>query len=773
MLVLVIWATLFAPQIFSSQVFVIGDAAIYRPFAEFSRARWLEQHERTFWNPYVVLGIPAPPSLADPRPQYLPGLIIDAYERIRMPHAWPLAGPLLAHLAGMLATAALARRLWRVDSLGATWAAAAWGLMPGLLIPFAFGHDAQFVSASLLPVVMLSTSVATGSRGNGALAGGLALALALGIQCLTGHPQIVVVSAVSATVLAAFEVLRAREPRRLLIFAGAALLGAAVAAALWWPAFLYATHTFRGEGVILSEVARYSLAARDLLTLVWPRAVGFGGETYWGGLGSTDYSPYLGATVVALAFWAWMAQPRRRPSHAWLLAGLTFIAVLMSLGTNLDPVYSFLHRNVPLWSHFRIPFYGLIVAQLAMALLSARVFETTRNPSASDLPGPVTRSIVGMGSGIAILIGVGLSTGLLSGIYGGWLRSERPDMTARIVDLAASAGSDLILRALLVGLSAAVLVWSARRVRGARALRWGLVALLALDLGSMSVPFLVRSSGPASLLAPPPAPEIARLTARESAARALSVRKARPGPTGAPYSEALSNFWISWRARSITGVHGALPSTWREVYANKLADNPHVLRAFGLVYFGCDDDGQVDPRVAQRVTPEGTEPVYRFAGALGRLYAVPKVVASRNDVETATMLTDSLFFPESVAVASSPAAAGLYPGSRGCRLRWMEDGPDRLAFETDSPESAFVVVADTHFPGWEARVDDREIPIHRVDLVLRGLALPAGRHRVEMSYVPEGWIPAMWTTRAALATWIGLGLLFLVAGRRRGSVAVP
>src|SRR5205085_1265590 len=66
--IVIVWATLFAPQLFRSRVFVLGDAVAFRPFAELSRARWTALHERTFWNPYVFCGIPAAPSLADSRP---------------------------------------------------------------------------------------------------------------------------------------------------------------------------------------------------------------------------------------------------------------------------------------------------------------------------------------------------------------------------------------------------------------------------------------------------------------------------------------------------------------------------------------------------------------------------------------------------------------------------------------------------------------------------------------------------------------------------------
>ena len=81
LVIVVTWALVFSAQLFAGRVFMLGDARVFRPFAEFSRARWHETHERTTWNPYVFAGIPATASLADPRPQYLPGALIDLYER--------------------------------------------------------------------------------------------------------------------------------------------------------------------------------------------------------------------------------------------------------------------------------------------------------------------------------------------------------------------------------------------------------------------------------------------------------------------------------------------------------------------------------------------------------------------------------------------------------------------------------------------------------------------------------------------------------------------
>ncbi len=771
-LIFVAWALLFAPQLFAGRVYSLGDASVYRPFPEFSRARWLEHRDRTLWNPYVLLGVPAVPTLADPRPQYLPDALIDVYERVRMPRACPLAALLFAHLAGMLAAAALARSLWKSDAVGAAWAALAWGLMPGLLIPFAFGHDAQFVSASLMPVVLLCVHLTMTSQGRTPLAAALALALVMGIQCLTGHPQFIVYSGVFACAWAIAEAIRLRAPGRLALFAGAAGLGTAIAAAMWWPALLYSRHSLRsagGTGVSLATVSRFSLAPRDLLSLVWPRAAGFGGDTYWGGMLGTDYSPYLGVTVVALAFWGWRAARDRRSSAAWLLAAVSIAAVLVSLGTHLGPAYAFLHAHVPMWSRFRVPFYALNAAQLGLALLSARVVGAA--PPASRPP-PWThaqRNAVVAAVGVALLLGAGLAGGALSGAYAGWVHAARPGMPTDVARHAAtSAGYDLMLRVALAGLAVAGLVFARHSTRVARAAHWGLLVILAVDLGSVSVPFLVRATGPASLISAPPATALARIAAGDPHARAYSTRQTIiKSPNVNAYSEASTNAWIHWRARSISGILSASPDLWRAVLGNQLMRFYQVLRSFGVVYLGVDPNERIaDPRWFDRVATAGGDRVYRLATALGRVYAVPRVLAFETDQKVAEIMAQASFPPERAALTMDRAAAGNYPGSTACRIRWVEDEPDRIAIDTTAREPAFLVVADTFFPGWEARLDGESVPIHRVNLLLRGVAIPAGVHHLRMNYVPEGWLAAMWVTRWALAAWCALAMGLLVMGAR-------
>src|SRR5262245_34774450 len=199
----VVWALLFAPQLAGGRIFVVGDASYLRAFAEFSAERWEQHHQRTHWNPYIFAGLPATPSLQDSRPQWLPGPLLEAFDRLhRLPGFPPLAIPLLVHLAGMIAMAALARELWGARTVTMVWAGMAWGLLPSLLVPLAFGQDSLVMSACLMPVVLLSverSSAATTPRARIAAALGLALATACAL--LAAHPRIETLTAPLALAL--------------------------------------------------------------------------------------------------------------------------------------------------------------------------------------------------------------------------------------------------------------------------------------------------------------------------------------------------------------------------------------------------------------------------------------------------------------------------------------------------------------------------------------------------------------------------------------------
>ena len=60
--------------------------------------------------------------------------------------------------------------------------------------------------------------------------------------------------------------------------------------------------------------------------------------------------------------------------------------------------------------------------------------------------------------------------------------------------------------------------------------------------------------------------------------------------------------------------------------------------------------------------------------------------------------------------------------------------PNRLLIETWSPSPSILIVSEMTFPGWVATVDGQDASVHTTNYILRGVALPAGVHRVELRY---------------------------------------
>jgi len=62
--------------------------------------------------------------------------------------------------------------------------------------------------------------------------------------------------------------------------------------------------------------------------------------------------------------------------------------------------------------------------------------------------------------------------------------------------------------------------------------------------------------------------------------------------------------------------------------------------------------------------------------------------------------------------------------------------PNRVEIETESATGGLMVLRDPYYPGWFAEIDGNRVPIERAETLFRGVAVPAGRHRVVFYFAP-------------------------------------
>lgn len=78
------------------------------------------------------------------------------------------------------------------------------------------------------------------------------------------------------------------------------------------------------------------------------------------------------------------------------------------------------------------------------------------------------------------------------------------------------------------------------------------------------------------------------------------------------------------------------------------------------------------------------------------------------------------------------------PAADGDTLYLTEYTPNTLSYHASTRNGGIGVFSEVYFPwGWHAYIDDTEVPLGRVNYILRALRIPAGEHNITMTFAPE------------------------------------
>jgi len=158
--------------------------------------------------------------------------------------------------------------------------------------------------------------------------------------------------------------------------------------------------------------------------------------------------------------------------------------------------------------------------------------------------------------------------------------------------------------------------------------------------------------------------------------------------------------------------------------------------------------------------------VYELPTALPRALLVDVQDPVRDDAQALARVLDPRFDPRRAAVVTS-AVPGVAPGRGPLGAATLSrERPQRLDYDVAARRGALLVMPDVDYAGWKATVDGRHVALHRVDYLLRGVVVPAGRHRVELRYAPASWT-AGWLISALTALALAAGAAVGIARRRR------
>ena len=463
----------------------------------------------------------------------------------------------------------------------------------------------------------------------------------------------------------------------------------------------------------------------------------------------------------------------------WALLIGTVLSILLAWGRNAGWLTDFMIYNFPMYNKFRAVESILVIAEFTMPLLAILAFAKLVDTGREQLPQLRKPALIALGIPAAICVLALVAPGAFGEAVTQTDRNTSEAVQKQIVDYGRQAGASQeqigqmlyayslsnpanmdaakalrygmvrsdALRSLLFLLLAAVFITFYLRGKGNRILVVGAVGLLVLiDLYGVDKRYVSHSSfGPADLPGgeiafTPDAMDRAILADTSAHYRVLDI----PGFNSAERS---------YFHKTLGGYHAAKLNRYEDLIQRKLG----IVAQVG--YFP-DDPALDEPeyadlarqlrngyRVADMlnaryiITGDTEAPLVKNNKALGNAWLVDSIIWVDNaDEEMAALDIDKLDFSRQAVAdrkfeGSLNSVSSIVPGDT---VYLTSYSPDKLTYHVDTRNGGTAVFSEVYFPwGWHADIDGNEVPLARVNYLLRALSVPAGAHTISMSFCPR------------------------------------
>lgn len=482
-----------------------------------------------------------------------------------------------------------------------------------------------------------------------------------------------------------------------------------------------------------------------------------GVQLYWGDQPFTVGPVYIGAFVCFLFILGlfYVKGPVK-----WGLLAATLLSLLFAWGKNIG-VTDFFIDHLPMYAKFRTVSSALVIAEFTMPLLAVLcLYEISRNKQLFNLTSwkgaPLCKRI-GLPVASVLTLGLSLLLWVAPGVAGDCISTA--DM--QTFDMMRQAGfpADLIGRYMAAITSMHHAILSADALRSAciivlgmlvlwayatdKLKGWMCCSLLALiclaDLWQIDKRYLnddsftdetTQSEGFAK------SPADARILQDKSYYRVLNLSTG-----GSPFNETTNA--TSYYHHSIGGYHAAKLHRYQDLIDRQLnAEIQHLADAINnaegdMTRVPGDSVAAVLNMLNTKYIMFGKQAnqVVENPYANGNGWFVRQLNFVKNaDAEMAAL---GKLDTKHVAVAdekfrSTLEGTALDSGS----VSLQQYAPNDLKYTVESAKGGLVVFSEIYYPGWTVTIDGKPAELGRVNYVLRALKVPAGKHKVQMTFRP-------------------------------------
>ena len=414
------------------------------------------------------------------------------------------------------------------------------------------------------------------------------------------------------------------------------------------------------------------------------------------------------------------------------------VTVLISWGIYFEGLNGFLFEHLPFYNKFRAPSMIMVIPQLLLPTLAVLCVDKIIGTEDKELlKKQLIKGLIATGAVFAILFLLYFSFDFLSSGDQAVLKQVRemnqPQLTEYVQTFFNGLKEDRkglmmgdIFRSLGFILVAVALVYlSIRKIIKPGILVAGLALFAFIDLALIDKTYFNTDSfkdkeEEAAIFNKTAKDEL--ILADKSDFRVFNMG-------GGSFSE--NN--TSYLYKSVGGYHAAKLRIYQDLIERQLSKQEPNMAVFNMLntkYF------------IQKDRNGATQQVQQNPGALGPCWLVKNIVFVKNADEEMKALDN--FNPKDTAFVQEAFKGDVpfmpeYDSTASVKL--INNDNDIVTYEFSATKNQFAIFSEIFYKsGWKAYVNGKQLPIAKVNYVLRGLALAPGQYKIEFKFEPDAYL---------------------------------
>ena len=468
---------------------------------------------------------------------------------------------------------------------------------------------------------------------------------------------------------------------------------------------------------------------------------------YWGEQPGTSGPVYVGAFVLMLFVLGLFIV---KGPLKWALLSATVLSVLLSWGHNFMPFTDFFIDYVPMYSKFRTVASILVIAEFTIPLLAMLALKRI-----VDEPELLTAKIKYLYLSFALTGGVALLFALMPSIFfsnyvssselsalSQFPQEQLQPLLANLTEMRKAMFTADCWRsfAIIVAGTLLLLLYKAKRLKSQYMIA-GIVVLCLADMWQVNKRYLNDAMFVERSVRETP------VTANAAVTQVMNDKSLYYRVLNLA-SNTFNENETSYHLKSVGGYHPAKLRRYQEMVERYIS--PEMQALFGAVADAQGDMTKVDgdsifPVLSMVNTKYFIFPLQSGQAApllnpyaFGNGWFVDRVeyvddanreIAAVGDIDLRRVAVADTKFKEAIGESVAQDSTGT--------VTLTSYDANRLTYDISSSRGGVVVFSDIYYPGWTATVDGVEVPVGRVNYILRAINVKPGAHKVELSFFPK------------------------------------